>query len=971
MFRSLKFFFSAALLIFVQSAFAQNVTGSLQDKDSREALGFATVSLYKDGQEKPIKYSLSDDKGVFSFSDVRKGSYSLKAELLGYKALSKTFELKDKTIDLGVLSMEPDMEQLEAAKVTATGNPIVVKKDTIEFNASSFKTTENDALEDLLKKLPGVEVSEDGSITVNGEAIKKITINGKTFFMDDPQLASKNLPAKIVNKLKVIEKKSDQAEFTGIDDGETETIIDLSIMPHMMRGAFGNLMAGGGHDIMPELENYGDWRFQGAGFLGRFTDESQISLVVNGNNTNNRGFNDLAGSMMQGMRGGGGGMGRGQGGWGGNNGITTSYMIGTNGAFSLLDGDMDLTGNYLYNHTNKDVEESSLKRTYLDDHNLFYNTQGMNYNVSGGNRFGVRLEHKFSENANIVFEPQVNFGSGSYFETSTDTTYYERADGSSYRINDAHTDNSGANKNVSTSGFGLYRQRLGAPGRTLTVMGRYSLSNNRLEGINSNGSVTYNEDGTQAEVKSVDQTFNNVQNSYSLMGRVTYTEPLGSKFFLEANYSYNWNKSTSDKKTYEADGTPVAAYSNEIINESHRQDMGANLKYQAGPLNAQVGFSAKPTRTINITSSRPEPYNDFRWNFSPQAMIFADFSETSNGRLFYYGNSAQPSTSQLMPVPDNTNPLNISFGNPTLTPYFTHNIRGDWRYNNKKTFFSANIRFNGSFVQNPIVNAMWYNGGAQYSMPANGPASGNTSVNAFINAPIAKSKFSINTMTRANYSRSASFVGANVDMSGYADPSEDYYSFMNAFIADRCDASGRLDLVGADDFTLNTTKNLGITERLRVSYRGDNLEVTASGRTRVNHSWYTIAKDASNTTTWNNQINATCNWTWEQTGITFKSEYQYNWYRGYSTAQPSEHILNAELQKSLFEKKFTLALKGYDILGQSKNLMVTDSANYHQEVLNNTLGRYIILSLTYRFGNFNNAGNSMRGPMGGGRPPMR
>ena len=198
--------------------------------------------------------------------------------------------------------MSEDVKVLDAASVTAVGNPIVVKKDTVEYAASSFKTSDNDMLEELLKKLPGVEVAADGSITANGETVTKIMIDGKPFFLDDPQLASKNIPAKLIEKVKVVEKKSDQALFTGVDDGEEETVIDLSMKPGVFDSWFGNLMAGGGHDIPGEGSDMNDPRYQAAAMMGRFSEKSQISVILNGNNTNNRGFNDVAGSMMNEMR---------------------------------------------------------------------------------------------------------------------------------------------------------------------------------------------------------------------------------------------------------------------------------------------------------------------------------------------------------------------------------------------------------------------------------------------------------------------------------------------------------------------------------------------------------------------------------------------------------------------------------------------------------------------------------------------
>lgn len=952
------------------SSFAQNagIKAVLIDESNGEPLGYATVSLTRNGQSKPDKYVLSDENGKVSFESVKNGTYTFKAELLGYQAYTTEIKVQSKAIDLGEIKLPLDREQLAAAAVSAVGNQVVIKKDTIEYNATSFRTTDNDVLEDLLKKLPGVEVSEDGSISVNGETISKITIDGKTFFLDDPQLASKNIPAKLVNKLKVIQKKSDQAEFTGIDDGEEETVIDLSIQPGMMKGLFGNVLAGAGIDI-PSSEGVDkELRYQGNAFIGRFTDKSQISLVLNGNNTNNRGSSNLSGNMMMNMRG--SGMGQGQGGWGGGNGITTSYMGGVNGAWDLFDGKMSLGGNYLYNYSNNDVEEQSVKTTYLQDYNLLYNSGGLSNTNSFGHRFGVRLEHKFSDNTSILFEPQVNFGAGSYMQMSRDTTYRDDLAGNVTKLNDAYTDNSGNNRNVTAGGFFLFRQRLGIPGRTFTANIIFNVSNNELTGLNNNGTTTYNDLGVDdGNGTSVKQSFNNIQKSYTLNGRFTYTEPLGNRFYLEANYSYNWTRSTSDKSTYDLNngGAFDYNYSNNIINESRKQEMGVNALYQSSKVRAQVGFSAMPTSTYNSTTKYnsaddsyvPQEYDDFRWNFSPQAMIAADFTDNSTLRIFYRGTSSQPSTSQLMPVPDNTDPLNISFGNPSLTPYFSHSLRGDFRYSDKQKFASANVRFNGSFVQDPIVNATWYgSNGGQYTMPFNGPSSASFSVNSFANIPIGKSNFSINNSLGGSWKLSSTYVGTDVDMSIY--DSDGYYDFMEWFIGQFNDPD-----YYAAHITENTTRTLSANERFRLTYRGTALEASIGGSTRVNRSWYSISTLQQNTTTWNNQVSGSLTWNWTLAGISVKGDYNYNWYNGYATEQPSQNVLNAEISKLLFNNNVTLALRGYDILGQSKNLTVTDSSNYHSEVVNNTLGRYVIMSLTWRFGTMGNNRNS-RGPMGGG-----
>ena len=963
-------------LLAAPSAFAQaiySVKVRAVEEKTGQPVAFATASVTVKGEKEALKYTLTDDQGYATMTKLKKGSYTFRVELMGYKSYVREITI-EKNMDLGTIRMADDAIALDAAQISAVGNPIIVKKDTIEYAASSFKTSDNDMLEELLKKLPGVEVEADGSITANGETIKKITIDGKTFFLDDPQLASKNIPAKIIEKVKVVEKKSDQAQFTGIDDGEEETVIDLSLRPGMMKGWFGNIMGGGGHDIPGEGSDMNDWRYQGAAMLGRFTDESQISIILNGNNTNNRGFNDVAGSMMQNMRGG-RGMGRGMGGWGRNNGISNTWMGGLNGAFTLLDGDMDLAGNYLYNGSDKFVEEESSKITYLDDGSrLLYDQKGTNNTFSQGHRFGVRLEHKFSENTSILFEPQFNIGSGSFNEFSDFQTYTER-DGQRDSTNRGYNSNLGDSDSWSTSGFLLFRQRLGKPGRTISANIRYSFSDNNLDGFNQSLTSVKDSAGLWGN-EIVNQRFDQNSRSVSLHGRVVYTEPITEYIFFEANYQYGWSRNTSYKNTFNS-GTDLLddtgllifnpagesiddRYSNSILNRSITQRAGVNFSYQKKKFRAQLGASVNPTDTYNETTGH-DAYRSKVINWSPQAMLNYEFTENSNVRFFYFGWSNQPSTSQLLPVPDNSDPLNIALGNPNLNPYFNHNIRGNFRYTNKKTFTSVNARFGGSLVENAITSAQWYDpAGVQYSIPVNGPASGNVDARIMVNSPFGKTGLSIFSMTFARYNQSTSYIGTGaLDSSKYYDAenaSFDYGLFNQDFP----------DLGASDMFITNRTQTMNFTQRLRLTYRNDFVELTLGGRTRMTKSWYTM-ENSQLKATWNNQADMSMNWTIPG-GINLIADLDYNWYNGYTTPQEDEFVLNAEITKQLFKKKFTLALKAYDILGQSKNLSVTDSANYHQEVRNNTLGRYIILSLTYRFGNFNRNGQN-RGPMGG--PPMR
>ncbi|MBQ9192316.1 MAG: outer membrane beta-barrel protein [Bacteroidales bacterium] len=965
------------------SAQSHKVTVKLQDAVSGEPVGFATVSLTP--EKGSAKYALTDNEGNGIVEKVRDGKYTFKAEIMGYKSYSSQVEVKGAT-DLGTIKLELDQEVLDAASVSATGNPIIIKKDTVEYNASSFKISDDNMLVDLLKKLPGIEVAEDGSITSNGETITKITIDGKTFFLDDPQLASNNIPAKLIEKVKVVKKKSEQAEFTGIDDGNDETVIDLTVQKGMMNGVFGNLTGGVGHDLPSDSQSIvNDWRYTGNGMIGRFTEDSQISLILNGNNTNNRGFNDLSGNMMGGMMGGGGMMGRGGGGggFGSGNGINTSWMGGVNGAFDLLDDRMQLGANYLYNGSNVDVLEETYKKTFQTDGSvLLSDTDGTSHRHTDGHRFGMRLEHKFSENTSILLMPQVNFGGGNYVQQSIFETGMNSMDN---KVNSGFSNNTGDNKNFTTNGFALFRQRLGIPGRTISLNTTWNYSRNKMDGLNQSLTNTqFDEAGNVLASDLVNQRVDQSTTSRSLGARLSYTEPMGNYFYLEGSYNINWSQSNTDKLVYNSGpGDPNPSmepismgyfptgetydetYSNTVVNKNLNQNIGVAVMYQNDKLRGQLGTSAMPNRTYNYTNGKE--YDDFRWNFAPRAMLFYDFTDNANVRLFYNGRSSQPSTSQLNPVMDNSNPLAMTLGNPYLTPYFSHNIRNEWEYSNKQTFFTARVNFQGGMVQNPITNAVWFENGRQFSFPLNGANTYNANVNIVVNSPIAKSNFSLSNTMRLGYTKTGSYIGqSGLDMSGYFNEKDefDYEKFHADYFEDHKDWWER-------DFLANDTRSLSVMENFRATYRNDWVEVILGARTRMNKPWYTVqsAVDA----TWNNAATASFKWTVGDTGLELSTDGSYRWYEGYTTEQPSRFIWNATISKSIFKRQATIAIRAYDILDQSQNLSVSQSETYYTETRNNTLGRYIVAAFTWRFGTFGgNRRGGFGGPggFGGGRPPM-
>ncbi len=642
-------------------------------------------------------------------------------------------------------------------------------------------------------------------------------------------------------------------------------------------------------------------------------------------------------------------------------------MGGLNGAFDLFDDRMELSANYMHNGSINEVLEESSRITYLDDGSrLHYDQNGANRSKYLGNRFGMRLEHEFTERTSIIFEPQFNFGKGTWSQVSDFQTFTERS-AVTDSTNTGYTNNVGDYDNWSASGFFLFRHRLGKPGRTISANVRYNFRDNGSGGLNQ--SLTSVKDAQTAEWADeiINQRYEEVTNSTSLNGRLVYTEPLAEHLFLEANYNYNWSRNVSSKKTYNSGSDSMTGglldynengetfdsrYSNEILNRSITQRAGLSLTYQTEKIRAQAGISANPTDIYNETTGH-DPYRSKVVNWAPEARFNYDIDDNTHFRINYNGRTSQPSTSQLLPVADNSNPLSISLGNPNLNPYFSHNLRGNFGYTNKDTFTSVHVRFGAGMVDNAITRAQWYDpSGVQYSIPVNGPGTGNANANVMVNSPIGNSDFSIMSTTNGSYNQSTSFIGkGSLDSDKYYDAenaSFDYTSFLNDFP----------DLGESDQFVNNKTQTMSFTQRLRFTYRNDFVELRIGGRTRMSKSWYTM-ENSERPATWNNRIDGSMNWTIPG-GINIIANANYNWYNGYTTAQEDEIICNAEITKLLFQDKMTLALRAYDIFGQSKNLSVSDSSNYHQETRNNTLGRYVVVSLTWRFGN-------MSGMEGGGR----
>ena len=952
--KKFRFLIATACVLLLSTGLANaqryNLKAVFVDAETGEPIEFATVSLYDEEKEETTTYALTDTKGAVEVKKVKPGKYTLKSELLGYEAFKDEIEVTNSDIDFGTIKMKVEVTYLEGATVTGVGNPIIIKKDTIEYNAAAFKTTDSDMLYELLKKLPGVEVSSDGTITANGKTIDKITVDGKTFFMDDPQLAVKNIPAKIIEKVKVLEKASEESEFTGINDGREEYVIDVGVKQGMMNGWIGNISAGVGSDLKPvsdgeKFSDVNDVRFAGNAMIARFGSNDQIALIGNGNNANNQGF---GGGMNMG-----GGMGRGGGRGGMGGGIRTSFMGGANASHTWGD-DNELAGNYRFSGNNNLIENQSHKITFLQNETSilsdeFESNRTTQYSHGGS----VRLEWDITKNTSIVFEPQISYSYGDFLQESDFLTNNGNKDGSvtTAIVNDGSTKNFGDNNALSTSGSFLFRQRLGKAGRSLTLNLNYSLSKNTTDGYNQTINNIY-KNNVLDSVSKVDQFYNQLSNSQNLGARLTFTEYLGGDFFLQANYNINYRKSVSTKDTYNKDASgnytvKDIMYSNEVINNSLEQNIGANLMRQTDVLTLSVGASVIPSRSESKTTYNGKtttiPQNVLNW--SPNARIQWEISDYSDLRVNYNGRTSQPSVNQLNPVEDNTNPLSINRGNPDLIPSFNHNMNVEYFKSNPAKFASMNIRIGGSYTKDGIVNGSWTvpQTGVTYSVPMNaGRGSYSLNGNFVYNSPIARSDFSISTFTNGSFSSSVSYVG---------DPNK----------LDPNSASSYLNKANYNENIYNT---LNLSETLRFTYRNDYIEAIIGGSTNYRKSFYSITT-ANVKPTFDNAVTASFNATLFKGMTNFVTDASYNFYYGYAEGYNDPKLIwNASILQTILGGRATISLQVNDILNQQRSISKQITDNYDLTSRTNTLGRSFLVTFTYRFGTF---GGQRGGNWGGGR----
>lgn len=897
--------------------YAATVTGMITDA-SGEPLINASLRLMN-SDTIFIRGVVTDFDGKFTLHDVNAGNYILESEYTGFAPSyrSITVDSLAQTINLGKIKLNERSNLLDEVSVVAVKTQVKVKEDTIEYNADSYQTRPNAVVEDLIKRLPGVEVGADGSITANGRTVSKILLDGKEFFGDDPTVASKNIPVDIVDKLQVVDRKSDLARLTGVDDGEDETVINLTVKKGRNNGWFGNAEAGYGTDE----------RYKGNFTVNRFWNGNQITLLGNANNINDAGFNDGNGGRFRRF--------------GADNGINTTQSLGLNFNVGKLDESLRVGGNVFYSHSDRNTIEER-DRQYLIESGPSRATSGSaNRNKSHNLRADFRILWKPDSFNTMELRPRISYNNINTLSADSTLTF------SDYGLltRSFNEDDSKGNSLEAAINLIYSHQFRSKPGRAFSVNAQVSHSNVRQNEDSYSMNRFY--DASEPD-DDTDQRTDNHTWSNSLSGRLTWTEPIGNASngnFINIAYraQYRWNN--ADKITDELNPlTGIYDYSerlsNRFRNNYFNQDIRIGYKRVSKLYTLDVGLSGVPqsSASVNLIDDARSIPTRHTFNIAPYLRYRHKWSSSRTLNINYFGRSSQPSMTQLQPVVDESDPMNVIIGNPMLDPSFSHDLRLRFQDYNVEHQRSIMAMLMGHVEQNSVVSRTAYdpNTGARTTTYENVNGVWNLRAMNMFSQPLGSSKkwlFTNHLMLFYNHA-----VGFN---NGLRNNSGNFNFSIRPSIAFR---PTDIDLELRPFYTLQYTTNSleSVSNRTVHSY----------GAT-FNGSWYTP---------------------W---GIVLNTDLTFNGTKGYAQGYDENTWLwNATISyQFLRDKSLTLSATAYDLLGMKSSVSRSVTANYIDDSRYNTLTRYFMATVAFTFNTFGKGNepqrNDMMRPHGGpmGPPP--
>ncbi len=945
----------------------------LLDSLTNDPLVMASVYLQPKGDTTIMYFNLTDTSGVAVLEKVVRGNYKLTAEYMGYKPFVKEYYFSKQEEKLGSIKMIEDAEMLEAAKVVAAGNAIEVKQDTLIYNASMFRTADNAVLGELLKKMPGFEVSSSGQVKVNGESVSKITVNGKTFFFDDPTMAVNNLPAKIVDKIKITDHKSDNEKSTGISDmsAQKEKEMDISLKKEYEKGWFGNAKLAAGAPISSSSDNNNmlvggkDFMYNGNVMLSGYNEKDQITIIANANNVPNVGSNDMV-MVMYGNDEVQTGKSRPTGG------LTTARQAGANINTSRLKGlSTSVMANYKGNLI--ESEKISQRRTFQNNlPDMLSNTKySDNYNENFAD-FSVELKNNSTQKVYMRIVPKFNY-------TGIERRTYNDVETSQDALGDTGSGllNSSKAGNYLESDYFMHRtdayitiKNLGEQGRTLTFDANYFFSDEDAESKEYSTTAYQADGGTSVK----DLYYNSKENKYGGKFYITYVEPIGKQWnistslksylnisnvvndaYNRANAGNSFNPALSDKQEY----TIYDSYYSSVSEYRYFKNSGELLaQYKKGNTTFQFGGTAEAVNNENYSKSygisQTAGKGEWLWNFTP----FLRFSHTAKSGAFfsarYSGKSSALSNTQITPAPNISNPTNISIGNVWLEPQYTNSLTLLTSYNNKKNFsyFSSYIYLDN--YSRSIVNANWFDeNGIQYNVPVNSQKARNAlSLSVSMSSLPLNKKGSLKIGAHLSGSFSTGYSYQSVsEIDGIDMDTFDYSTFMEQFWGD---ASGNRFYSGQSGFKESRTTNNSYTAGLSLYYKTESFNARMGCTATKRVIKYSL-NDAANMNTYDYRPYLNMQYD-TKNKFNFICDLSYRFYDGYTNGY-GEPALNWNIEVYKTVKAVTLGVKLNDILNQTTSFNSSVTGNYVEDSYRNVIGRHFLVSITWNFGKMNSSKN--------------
>ena len=918
--RSLLLF--TVLSLFNLSLFAQKngtVKGVAFDTLAQKTVGAVTVTVLEKKDSSLVSFTMTDNAGNFELRGIPNGEYRVMLSHVSYYNSSKYFSISDssKQVNLGNIVMNDKSKILEEVVVAAEAPPITMIDDTIQYNAGSFKTQPNASVEQLLKKLPGVKVDKDGTVTAQGEKVNRVLVDGKEFFGNDPKIATRNLPADAVDKVQVYDKQSDQAQLTGFEDGNYEKTINLKLKKDKKKGVFGKLAAGGGNKD----------RYEAKGNVNSFKGARQMSAIGMANNTNAEGFSfmdilNFTGELARMQRGGGGGnisinvsgddaaaMGL-----GGNRtgGITTSSGGGLN-YNNIIGTKNDLQSNYFYNRYNPKRESHINRQNFLPGGNSNYLKNELSNNINSNHRFNLNDLYQIDSLQSLRLIPSLSFQETSNRSSSDYKTFSE----SGNLINEGNSKSTSNNKGYNFRNEIAFRKKFDRRGRTLSLTLQTSL--NESDGDGSLNSITsfYNSSGALIRRDTLNQLSTTSASLKSYNARVVYTEPLFKRSLMEFSASKSNSKNISDKITYDYNQSNGKydvlnqTQTNNFENVYGYTNAGFRLRTQKKKFNYSVGLNwqqADLEGTI-ITDAKDSVITKSFRNWLPNARFQYNFSRFKNFSFNYNATTRQPNVSQLQPVPDNSNRLYIREGNPDLKQEVTHTVQGNLflmsPYKNKNFMLFFNyMRTQNRIVNYDIVDTL----GVRTTKPVNINGVYGMTGDMNFSMPLRFLRGMLEIGNRISYNRDKQFI--------------------NTFE--------------------NTIRSLSVGPEVSVSasYK-EKLNLSFEAAYTINSSKYSL-QSAMNTDYLQQRYGADLDWQLPKRFF-FSTDLNYtiNSRRAdeFNTKVP---IWNASISKQFMKySRGEIKLTAFDLLDKNIGISRTSNQNYIEDSRVNTLRRFFMLTFTY------------------------